>query len=80
MGVPAGRQMGEILNLSLIHIWLDRPVEGLVLYAKNSKSAAALTRQITQGEVDKCYYAVVKVTEMCIRDRLQPRLMLIYLQ
>lgn len=42
---------------------LDRPVEGLVLYAKNSKSAAALTRQITQGEVDKCYYAVVKVTD-----------------
>lgn len=42
---------------------LDRPVEGLVLYAKNSKAAAALTRQITQGEVDKCYYAVVKVTD-----------------
>lgn len=42
---------------------LDRPVDGLVLYAKNSKAAAALTRQITQGEVDKCYYAVVKVTD-----------------
>lgn len=42
---------------------LDRPVEGLVLYAKNSKAASALTRQITQGEVDKCYYAVVKVTD-----------------
>lgn len=42
---------------------LDRPVEGLVLYAKNSKAAAALTRQITQGEVDKCYYAVVRVTD-----------------
>lgn len=38
---------------------LDRPVEGLVLYAKSSKAAAALTKQLTAGEVDKCYYAVV---------------------
>lgn len=43
---------------------LDRPVEGLVLYAKNSRSAAALTKQITKGEVDKCYYAVVKVADL----------------
>lgn len=40
---------------------LDRPVEGLVLYAKNSKAAAALTKQITGGEVGKCYYAVVDI-------------------
>lgn len=40
---------------------LDRPVEGLVLYAKNSRAAAALTKQITGGEVGKCYYAVVDV-------------------
>lgn len=50
---------------------LDRPVEGLVLYAKNSKSAAALTRQITQGEVDKCYYAVVKVTDKKGMENIQ---------
>ncbi len=43
---------------------LDRPVEGLVLYAKNSHAAAALTKQITKGEVDKCYYAVVNVSDM----------------
>ena len=41
---------------------LDRPVEGLVLYAKNSRAAAELTKQITQGEVGKCYYAVVAVS------------------
>lgn len=41
---------------------LDRPVEGLVLYAKNSRAAAELTKQITQGEVGKCYYAVVDVS------------------
>lgn len=39
---------------------LDRPVEGLVLYAKSSKMAAVLTKQLTTGEVDKCYYAVVE--------------------
>ncbi|MGN1188465.1 MAG: RluA family pseudouridine synthase, partial [Lachnospiraceae bacterium] len=39
---------------------LDRPVEGLVLYAKSSKTAAVLTKQLTTGEVDKCYYAVVE--------------------
>lgn len=43
---------------------LDRPVEGLVLYAKNSRAAAALTKQITNGEVDKCYYAVVNVSDI----------------
>lgn len=53
---------------------LDRPVEGLVLYAKNSKSAAALTRQITQGEVDKCYYAVVKVTDRKGMENVQKEL------
>lgn len=39
---------------------LDRPVEGLVLYAKSSKTAATLTKQLTAGEMDKCYYAVVE--------------------
>ena len=39
---------------------LDRPVEGMVLYAKSSKTAALLTKQLTAGEVDKCYYAVVE--------------------
>lgn len=43
---------------------LDRPVEGLVLYAKNSRAAAALTKQIANGEVDKCYYAVVNVSDI----------------
>lgn len=43
---------------------LDRPVEGLVLYAKNSRAAAALTKQIANGEVDKCYYAVVNVPDV----------------
>ncbi len=53
---------------------LDRPVEGLVLYAKNSRSAAALTRQITSGEVDKCYYAVVNITGGNSMEDMQKKL------
>ena len=53
---------------------LDRPVEGLVLYAKNSKSAAALTGQITSGEVDKCYYAVVDITGGNSMEDMQKKL------
>ncbi len=53
---------------------LDRPVEGLVLYAKNSKSAAALTGQITSGEVDKCYYAVVNITGRNSMEDMQKKL------
>ncbi len=53
---------------------LDRPVEGLVLYAKNSKSAAALTGQITSGEVDKCYYAVVNITGGNSMEDMQKKL------
>lgn len=53
---------------------LDRPVEGLVLYAKNSRSAAALTRQIISGEVDKCYYAVVDITGGNSMEDMQKKL------
>ncbi|MBR3818306.1 MAG: RluA family pseudouridine synthase [Clostridia bacterium] len=39
---------------------LDRETAGVMVYAKNSKSAAALSRQIEQNAVKKHYYAVVK--------------------
>ena len=38
---------------------LDQPVEGIVLFAKNAKAAAALTSQIQDGSMQKFYYAVV---------------------
>lgn len=47
---------------------LDRPVEGLVLFAKSSKAAAMLTKQITEGEVDKRYYAVAQPAESVRRS------------
>lgn len=38
---------------------LDRPVSGLVLFAKNPKSAAKLTAKMQQNHINKYYYAVV---------------------
>lgn len=49
---------------------LDRPVEGLILFAKNNKAAANLTRQIVNSEVDKCYYAVVDIEEESVLKSL----------
>ena len=39
---------------------LDRETSGVMVYAKNSKSAAALSKQIEQNTVKKHYYAVVQ--------------------
>lgn len=38
---------------------LDQPVEGIVLFAKNAKAAAALTAQMQDGSMKKYYYAAV---------------------
>ena len=38
---------------------LDQPVEGIVLFAKNSKAAAALSAQMQNGVMQKYYYAAV---------------------
>lgn len=38
---------------------LDQPVEGIVLFAKNAKAAAALTSQMQDGTMQKFYYAIV---------------------
>ena len=37
---------------------LDQPVEGVLVFAKNKKAAAGLTRQITTGNIVKEYLAV----------------------
>ena len=37
---------------------LDQPVEGLVLFAKNQKAAARLTKQLTSNEMTKEYLAI----------------------
>lgn len=44
--------------VGLIHR-LDQPVEGILVFAKHSKAAAALSKQISDNRMQKCYYAVV---------------------
>ncbi|MBP2680285.1 MAG: pseudouridine synthase [Candidatus Krumholzibacteriota bacterium] len=44
--------------LGLVHR-LDRPVSGVVLYARTSKAASRLTREFATREVEKTYFAVV---------------------
>lgn len=44
--------------LGIVHR-LDQPVEGLLAFAKNKKAAAALTRQLEEGTLNKQYCALV---------------------
>jgi 23S rRNA pseudouridine1911/1915/1917 synthase len=44
--------------LGLVHR-LDRPVSGVVLYARTSKAASRLTREFAERRVEKTYFAVV---------------------
>lgn len=57
-GQCVGAQRATAPYLGVIHR-LDQPVEGLLVFAKNSKAAAALTAQLSQGTLNKQYYAVV---------------------
>src|SRR5438270_16597 len=38
---------------------LDRPVSGLVLFARNSKAAARLAEQFQKHQVEKVYWAII---------------------
>lgn len=44
--------------LGLVHR-LDRPVEGIMVFAKTSKAAERLTKQINDKQFTKTYYAVI---------------------
>lgn len=44
--------------LGLVHR-IDRPVSGVVLFARTSKAASRLTREFAERKVQKTYYAVV---------------------
>lgn len=39
---------------------LDRPVSGLVIFAKTDKALSRLTKQIKDREIKKIYWAIVK--------------------
>ena len=55
----AGKQKGDRRpELYVVHR-IDQPVDGIVLFAKNKKAAADLTRQLTDGSMKKIYRAKV---------------------
>ncbi len=45
--------------LGVVHR-LDRPVSGILLFARTSKAAARLAQQFREGAIDKVYWAVVE--------------------
>src|SRR5438067_1766506 len=45
--------------LGIVHR-LDRPVSGVLLFARNSKAAARIAEQFREGTVEKVYWAVVE--------------------
>lgn len=45
--------------LGIVHR-LDRPVSGVLLFARTSKAAARLSEQFREGSVEKVYWAVVE--------------------
>lgn len=48
---------GEPPYIGVVHR-LDQPVEGVMVYAKNEKAAAELSRQVRERQIGKHYYAV----------------------
>ena len=49
---------GEQPYIGVVHR-LDQPVEGVLVFAKEKKSAAVLTKQLSAGTLNKQYYAVL---------------------
>jgi 23S rRNA pseudouridine1911/1915/1917 synthase len=52
------RKPGNVF-LGVVHR-LDKPVSGVLLFARTSKSAARLSEQFRQGSVEKVYWAIVE--------------------
>jgi 23S rRNA pseudouridine1911/1915/1917 synthase len=52
------RKPGNVF-LGVVHR-LDRPVSGVLLFARTSKAAARLAQQFREGTIDKIYWAVVE--------------------
>src|SRR6059058_4680509 len=52
------RKTGNVF-LGIVHR-LDKPVSGVLLFARTSKAAARLCEQFREGTVEKTYWAVVE--------------------
>lgn len=57
-GEPGKERKKKEPYLGVVHR-LDQPVSGLLVFAKTKEAAANLSRQVTQGQMQKYYYAVV---------------------
>jgi 23S rRNA pseudouridine1911/1915/1917 synthase len=53
--------------LGLVHR-LDRPVSGIILFARTSKAASRLSRQFRQGETEKFYLAVTSPVNKDVKN------------
>lgn len=60
--IQAGRRQPDRKQGIYVVHRLDQPVEGILVFAKHSKAAATLGRQITENRMEKYYYAVVDGT------------------
>lgn len=72
----AGRQENKGKGepyLGLVHR-LDQPVAGILVFAKTKQAAASLSKQLTNGQLQKYYYAVIygkpKVEQDTLEDYL----------
>lgn len=65
--------------LGLVHR-LDRPVGGVMVFAKTSKAAARLSAQIREGKIEKYYLAIVRGFLKTKNDRLHNYLIKDYRQ
>lgn len=59
--------------LGLVHR-LDRPVSGVMVFARTSKAASRISEQIRDKNVTKCYYAIVHHALPARNGRLQSKL------
>jgi 23S rRNA pseudouridine1911/1915/1917 synthase len=59
--------------LGVVH-WLDKPVSGVLLFARTSKAAARLAEQFREGAVEKVYWAVIDGDPSCLaaKEALRP--------
>jgi 23S rRNA pseudouridine1911/1915/1917 synthase len=60
--------------LGVVHR-LDKPVSGVLLFARTSKAAARLARQFREGSVEKVYWAVVEGSALPAAGSLEDWLM-----
>ena len=60
--IKAKYQKPGAVFLGVVHR-LDRPVSGLVVFARTSKALARLNRMFADGQMQKTYWAIVKRVE-----------------